>query len=108
VIAKQNPITFGDAAPHVVAITNAFNNANVELNAIKVDQSSKRQSNDVIAQTVASLLEELTNTVNQVALSPLVAALLPGLDVALAGVLNSLEKLLAGVLNLVATLWVDL
>jgi hypothetical protein len=46
----------------------------------------------------------VTTTVQQIASSALIAALLPGLDLALASLLRSLEGLLANVLKLVAVL----
>jgi hypothetical protein len=91
--------------PDVIAITNAFNNAKVELNLIQIDQSSKRQFDlGDISELVADLLKEVTTTISQIASSALIATLLPGLDLALAGLLRSLELLLANVLTLVATL----
>jgi hypothetical protein len=104
-IAKQNPLTFGDAAPDVIAITNAINNAKADLDALSVDASGKRQFDlGVLSSLIAGLLIEVTTTINQIATSPLIVVLLPGLDIALAGLLRSLEGLLAGVLTLVATL----
>jgi hypothetical protein len=104
-IAKQNPLTFGDAASDVIAITKAFNDANLELNALTINPSAKRQLDlSNLSTLVASLLNDVATTVNQVASSPLIAILLPGLDIALAGLLRGLETLLAGVLTLVATL----
>jgi hypothetical protein len=104
VIAAQDPITHGDAAPDLVAITNAINNAKADMDAVKVDQLSKRQSGDEIAQALASILTDLASTVNGLTSSPLIVALLPGLDLALSNLLKSVEVLLANVLKLVAVL----
>jgi hypothetical protein len=104
VIAAQNPITHGDAAPDLVAITNAITEAKPKIDALKLDQSSKRQSDDEVANLLASLLTDLSSTVNGLTSSPLIVALLPGLDLALSNLLKSVEVLLANVLKLVAVL----
>ncbi|THU95008.1 hypothetical protein K435DRAFT_667297 [Dendrothele bispora CBS 962.96] len=100
--------TEDSVTPLVGQLTVALNNAASGLSDIPASGSSKRQSDDEIANLIAGIVTDITNTLNgllgSAASIPTLGALLSGVDVALNQVLVGLETLLAGVLNLVATL----
>ncbi|KAF5362623.1 hypothetical protein D9758_009625 [Tetrapyrgos nigripes] len=97
--------------PLINQLTSALNDSASSLSGLSSSSSSKRQSNDDIANLVAGIITDITNSLDgllgQAASIPTLGALLSGVDISLNQVLVGLETLLAGVLNLVATLLVD-
>lgn len=81
-----------------------INDATASVTALEPTQ--KRQSPDAVAALVATILTDLTITLDglltQLSGVPAIGGLFGGLDTALNQLLKGLEGLLAGVLNLVA------
>jgi hypothetical protein len=93
-------------------LKSAIDTATADLSKIPhTTSASKRQSNEQIAQLVASIITDIThaldNLVGDLATIPILGGLLNGIDASLSQLLHGLEGLLAGLLNLVATLLVD-
>ncbi|KAK7049163.1 Sc15 protein [Favolaschia claudopus] len=97
--------------PLINELTSALDTASASLGGLSPVSSRKRQSDDDIANLVAGLLTDITNTLDgllgEAASIPALGGLLVGVDASLNQVLVGLETLLAGVLRLVATLLVD-
>ncbi|THU99750.1 hypothetical protein K435DRAFT_658317 [Dendrothele bispora CBS 962.96] len=107
-LVSSGNATEDSVTPLIGQLTVALNNAANDLTHIPASGLSKWQSNDEIANLVAGIVTDITNTLDgllgSAASIPTLGALLSGLNVALNQVLVGLETLLAGVLNLVATL----
>ncbi|THV03767.1 hypothetical protein K435DRAFT_650590 [Dendrothele bispora CBS 962.96] len=98
--------------PLITQLTDALNATTASLADLNTSSTStKRQSNDDIANLVAGIVTDIANSLNGLLGSadsiPALGTLLSGVDFSLNQVLVGLETLLAGVLNLVATLLVD-
>ncbi|KAK7006409.1 Sc15 protein [Favolaschia claudopus] len=98
--------------PLINDLTAALDTATASLASLDpVGESSKRQSDDEIANLVAGILTDITNALDgllgEAASIPTLGVLLAGIDTSLNQVLRGLEQLLAGVLRLVANLLVD-
>ncbi|KAJ7065658.1 hypothetical protein C8F01DRAFT_1351640 [Mycena amicta] len=101
--------TDATVTPLINDLTAALDTATSSLAALPA--SRKRQSDDDIANLVAGLITDISNTLDGLlgaAITiPALGGLLAGVDTSLNQVLKGLETLLAGVLNLVANLLVD-
>ncbi|KAK7000314.1 Sc15 protein [Favolaschia claudopus] len=97
--------------PLINELTSALDTASASLGGLSPVSSRKRQSDDDIANLVAGILTDVTNTLDgllgEAASIPALGGLLAGVDTSLNQVLVGLETLLAGVLRLVANLLVD-
>ncbi|KAF8144545.1 hypothetical protein K438DRAFT_1549918, partial [Mycena galopus ATCC 62051] len=91
-------------------LTTALATANASLATLTPVTSSKRQSDDDIANLVAGIITDIANALDgllaDASAIPDLGSLLAGVDTSLNQVLVGLETLLAGVLNLVANLCV--
>ncbi|KAJ7704846.1 hypothetical protein B0H17DRAFT_1126482 [Mycena rosella] len=97
--------------PLINDLTGALDTATASLAALPATTSSKRQSDDDIANLVAGIITDVTNALDGLlgtaSTIPALGGLLAGVDTSLNQVLIGLETLLAGVLTLVANLLVD-
>jgi len=97
--------------PLINDLTAALDTATASLATLTPVSSSKRQSDDDIANLIAGIITDITNALDgllgDAASIPDLGSLLAGVDTSLDQVLVGLETLLAGVLNLVANLLVD-
>ncbi|KAJ7133364.1 hypothetical protein C8R44DRAFT_611059 [Mycena epipterygia] len=107
-------VTAGNATDDTVTplindLTSALNTTTASLTGLSA--SSKRQSDDDVANLVAGIITDIANALDGLlgtaSTIPGLGELLAGVDTSLNQVLVGLETLLAGVLNLVANLLVD-
>ena len=107
-IAAGN-VSDDSVTPSISQITSALDAATSSLSGLSASSSKvKRQSDDDIANLVAGIITDLTETLDGLLASassiPDLGSLLSGIDSSLNQVLVGLETLLAGVLELVANL----
>ncbi|KAK1227132.1 hypothetical protein PQX77_009872 [Marasmius sp. AFHP31] len=97
-----------NVTPLVNELTAALDQASSSLSTLDSSETRKRQTDDELANLVASIVENIANTVQGLTASaitiPGLGGLLVGIDTSLAQVLRGLGTLLAGVLRLVANL----
>ncbi|KAK7052953.1 hypothetical protein VNI00_004273 [Paramarasmius palmivorus] len=106
-LSDSGNATEDNLTPLFTQLTTALDTATASLGDLEPSSSRKRQSDDDIANLVAGIVTDISDSVSGITDVAAIAALFPGLDASLAQVLKGLETLLAGVLNLVATLLVD-
>ena len=107
-IAAGN-VSDDSVTPSINEITSVLGTAASSLSGLSASSSKvKRQSDDDIANLVAGIITDLTETLDGLLASassiPDLGSLLSGIDSSLNQVLVGLETLLAGVLELVANL----
>ncbi|KAF7333305.1 Sc15 protein [Mycena sanguinolenta] len=110
-LSSGGTATDATVTPLITDLTTALNTATASLATLTPVTSTKRQSDDDIANLVAGIVTDIANALDTLlgdaSAIPDLGTLLSGVDTALDQVLVGLETLLAGVLNLVATLLVD-
>ncbi|KAJ7160316.1 hypothetical protein C8R46DRAFT_1001526 [Mycena filopes] len=108
-LVSAGTATDDTVTPLINDLTAALDTATASLGTLALG-GLKRQSDDDVANLVAGIITDITNTLDGLlgtaSTIPALGGLLAGVDTSLNQVLLGLEILLAGVLNLVANLYV--
>lgn len=110
-LTASGNVTQDSVEPLLQGVIAHLNTASGQLSKLSPALVRKRQSDDEIANLVAEIITDITNSLDglldSAATIPLLGGLLAGVDTSLNQVLLGLSILLAGVLRLVANLLVN-